>query len=197
MGARYGVWWLPKCLNWTFFADPIKSFFCFNLFLFIQGSKRAQLQTRTSGSGPQSQSPSHPRLEPDQSWEYWSPSQSFHSPSASAAGERHRKRTLRKAEIDILGSFLTVPKLSFHPAQEYSCCQVFCRHSGGQTHDPCRRDHVQAHLLVSTCRPPNKTSPSTSRSRCGDRSLRAHPYNTLHWYTTAVMRRAGLNPETF
>lgn len=88
-----------------FLCWPHQVFFCFNLFLFIQGSKRAQLQTQTSGLGPQSQSPSHPRLEPDQSWEYWSPSQSFHSPSASAAGERQRKRTLRKAEIDILGSF--------------------------------------------------------------------------------------------
>lgn len=61
--------------------------------------------------------------------------------------------------LDILGSFLSVQMLSFRLAQEYTCCQVLWRHSGGQTHDPCRRDHVQTHLWVSTCRPPNKTSP--------------------------------------
>jgi len=57
-GARNGVWWYPKRLNLTFFAGPIKSFFFlfFLFFLFSQGSRRAQLQTQTSGSGPQSQS---------------------------------------------------------------------------------------------------------------------------------------------
>lgn len=191
----------PKMSQLDFLCWPHQVFFCFNLFLFIQGSKRAQLQTQTSGSGPQSQSPSHPRLEPDQSWEYWSPSQSFHSPSASAAGERHRKWTLRSAEIDSFGSFLTVKILSFHLEQEYSCCQVLWRYSSGQTHDPCRRDHVQTHLLVFTCRLPNKTSPSISRSRCEDHPLGVHLSDTLNWCTntTAVMRIAGLPtdiPET-
>lgn len=54
-GAGNGVWWYPKRLNLTFFAGPIKSFF-FSLFLFSQGSRRAQLQTQTSGWRPQSQS---------------------------------------------------------------------------------------------------------------------------------------------
>lgn len=39
VGARYGVGWHPKCLNWTFFADPIKSFFFFFL-IFIYPRKQ-------------------------------------------------------------------------------------------------------------------------------------------------------------
>lgn len=52
-GARNGVWWYPKRLNLTFSAGPIKSFYKKKkksfLFLTSQGSRRAQLQTRTSG----------------------------------------------------------------------------------------------------------------------------------------------------
>lgn len=33
-GARNGVWWYPKCLDLTFFADPIESFFSFLSFSF-------------------------------------------------------------------------------------------------------------------------------------------------------------------
>jgi len=69
-GARNGVWWYPKRLNLTFFAGPIKSlFFFFFSFLFSQGSRRAQLRTQTSGSGPQSQSTWRRWSEPDRFWE--------------------------------------------------------------------------------------------------------------------------------
>lgn len=48
--------------------------------------------------------------------------------------------------------------LPLHLEQEYPC-QVLWRHSGGQTHDPCRRNHVQTHLWFPHAPPPTKPLP--------------------------------------
>lgn len=70
-GEKWGLV-VPKTSQLDFLCWPhqVLFFFCSFSFLFSQGSRRAQLQTQTSGSGPQSQSTWHRWLEPDRFWEY-------------------------------------------------------------------------------------------------------------------------------